>query len=84
MLFLSSDRRTLIDTAETLAIAPAGGMTFIYLGLPAGPGFGLGGRRGGGGARRPAGQVPLALARICYVIVGILLGAVVTPETLRG
>jgi hypothetical protein len=28
--------------------------------------------------------VPLALARICYVNVGILLGAVVTPETLRG
>jgi uncharacterized membrane protein AbrB (regulator of aidB expression) len=28
-------QRTLIDTAETLAIALAGGMTFIYLGLPA-------------------------------------------------
>src|SRR6202451_460631 len=28
--------------------------------------------------------MPLALARVCYVIVGILLGAVVTPETLRG
>jgi uncharacterized protein len=29
-------------------------------------------------------KVPLALARMCYVVVGILLGAVVTPETLRG
>ena len=29
-------------------------------------------------------KVPLALARVCYVIVGILLGTVVTPETLRG
>ena len=29
-------------------------------------------------------RMPLALARICYVIVGMLLGAVVTPETLRG
>ncbi len=28
-------QRTLIDTAETLAIALAGGLTFIYLGLPA-------------------------------------------------
>jgi len=28
--------------------------------------------------------MPLSLARICYLIVGILLGAVVTPETLRG
>ena len=27
-------------------------------------------------------RVPLPLARVCYVIVGILLGAVVTPETL--
>jgi uncharacterized protein len=29
-------------------------------------------------------KVPLALARVCFVMVGILLGAVVTPETLRG
>ena len=29
-------------------------------------------------------RLPLPLARVCYVIVGTLLGAVVTPETLRG
>ena len=29
-------------------------------------------------------RVPLPLARVCYVIVGILLGTVVTPETLHG
>jgi membrane AbrB-like protein len=29
-------------------------------------------------------QVPLALAWVCFVLVGILLGAVVTPETLAG
>ena len=29
-------RRTLIETAETLAIALAGGLTFTLLGLPAG------------------------------------------------
>jgi membrane AbrB-like protein len=77
-------RRILIETAETLAIALAGGLFFTYLGLPAGLVSGsvlavaiaalLG---------RPM-RLPLPIARICYVIVGILLGAVVTPETLRG
>ncbi len=32
---------------------------------------------------RPA-KVPVPLARVCYVVVGILLGAVVTPQTLKG
>ncbi len=76
--------RTLTETAETLALALAGGLLFTYLQLPAGLVSGsvlavaaaalLG---------RPV-RMPLPLARICYVIVGILLGAVVTPETLRG
>ncbi len=77
-------RRTLIETGETLAIALAGGATFTLLGLPAGLVSGsvlavaiaalLG---------RPV-RLPLELARICYVIVGTLLGTVVTPETLHG
>src|SRR5215472_17212542 len=77
-------RRVLIETSETLAIALAGGVTFVLLGLPAGLVSGsvlavaiaalLG---------RPM-RVPLPLARACYVIVGTLLGTVVTPETLRG
>ena len=77
-------RRILSETAETLAIALAGGLTFIFLGLPAGLVSGsvvavataalLG---------RPM-RVPLTLARACYVVVGTLLGTVVTPETLRG
>src|SRR5205823_14693983 len=29
-------------------------------------------------------KVPLALARVCFVLVGILLGAIITPETLHG
>ena len=76
-------RRVLIET-KTLAIALAGGLAFTYLALPAGLVSGsvlavataalLG---------RPV-RMPLLLARICYVNVGILLGAVVTPETLRG
>ena len=74
----------LIETVETLAIALAGGLTFTYLGLPAGLVSGsvlavaIAALIG-----RPM-RLPLPLARICYVIVGILLGAVVTPETLRG
>ena len=77
-------RRTLFETAETLMFALAGGLIFIVLGLPAGLVSGsvlavataalLG---------RPM-RVPLPLARVCYVIVGTLLGTVVTPQTLRG
>ena len=77
-------RRTLIEIAETLLIGLAGGLTFTFFGFPAGLVSGsvlavataaiLG---------RPV-KVPLALARVCYVTIGILLGTVVTPETLRG
>jgi membrane AbrB-like protein len=84
MLSLRPPPRLLLDTAETLAIALAGGLTFTLLGLPAGLVSGsvvavataalIG---------RPV-KLPLPLARICYVIVGTLLGAVVTPDTLRG
>jgi uncharacterized protein len=84
MLFALPPRRALIEVAETLAIALAGGVTFAWLELPAGLVSGsvlavavaalLG---------RPV-KVPLALCRVCYVVVGILLGTVVTPETLRG
>jgi uncharacterized protein len=76
--------RALIEYAETLLIALAGGLAFTFFGFPAGLVSGsvlavataalLG---------RPV-KVPLALARVCYVVVGILLGAVVTPQTLKG
>jgi len=76
--------RALIAPAETLAIALAGGFAFTFIGFPAGIVSGsvlavavaalLG---------RPV-RVPVALARVCYVVVGILLGAVVTPQTLKG
>jgi membrane AbrB-like protein len=77
-------RRTLIETTETLAIALAGGLTFTYLGLPAGLVSGsVLATATAALIGRPV-RVPLPIARICYVIVGILLGAVVTPDTLRG
>src|SRR5215470_6461828 len=75
---------TLIPCAETLLIAAAGGVAFTLMGVPAGLVSGsmlvtavaalIG---------RPA-RVPLPLVWICLVLIGILLGAVVTPATLRG
>jgi uncharacterized protein len=76
--------RTLSATAETLIIALAGGALFTLLGFPAGLVSGsvlavataalLG---------RPV-MVPTPLARAGYILIGMLLGAVVTPQTLKG
>jgi uncharacterized protein len=76
--------RTLTQTTETLIIALLGGAAFTLLGFPAGLVSGsvlavaaaalLG---------RPV-MVPAPLAWACYVLIGMLLGAVVTPQTLRG
>jgi uncharacterized protein len=76
--------RASTQTAETLIIALVGGATFTLLGLPAGLISGsvlavataalLG---------RPV-TVPTMLARACYVLIGISLGAVVTPQTVKG
>jgi len=76
--------RALLEPAETLLIAAAGGLAFTLVGFPAGLVSGsvlavaiaaiLG---------RPV-KVPSPLSRVCYVVIGILLGAVVTPQTLKG
>ena len=75
--------RELLRIAETLLIATGGGVGFTLIGFPGGLVAGsmlavafaalIG---------RPM-QVPLPLARVCFVLVGILLGAVVTPEMLE-
>jgi uncharacterized protein len=77
-------RRILLETAETLACALAGGLTFIFLGLPAGLVSGSVLAVAGAALLGRPMRLPLPLARICYVVVGTLLGTVVTPETLRG
>jgi uncharacterized protein len=77
-------RRILLETAETLAIALAGGVTFVFLGLPAGLVSGSVVAVATAALLGCPMRVPLTLARICYVVVGTLLGTVVTPETLRG
>jgi membrane AbrB-like protein len=84
MLHASSPLRDYLHTAETLLIAAAGGIGFSLLGIPAGMVSGsvlavaiaalLG---------RPM-KVPLPVSRVCFVLIGILLGAVVTPATLHG
>ena len=76
--------RTLLPYAETLLIATAGGVVFTWIGFPAGL---VSGSMLATAVAALLGRpiaVPLPLARVCFVLIGILLGAVVTPETLRG
>src|ERR1700751_4503156 len=77
-------RRILLETTETLTVALAGGVTFVFLGLPAGLVSGSVVAVAAAALLGRPMRVPLPLARICYVVVGTLLGTVVTPETLRG
>jgi len=70
--------------AETLAIAAIGGLTLGLLGLPAG--F-LSGSILAVAATSLAGRpmlVPAPMMRAIFVLIGISLGAVVTPATLHG
>ena len=77
-------RKDFRQVAETLAIAAAGGITFSFIGVPAGLVSGsVLAVAGAALAGRPT-RVPLWLARVCFVLIGMLLGAVVTPETLAG
>jgi membrane AbrB-like protein len=70
--------------AETLAIATGGGAALGLIGMPAGW---LSGSilavAGAALAGRPM-QIPTLLMRAIFVLIGISLGAVVTPETLHG
>ena len=77
-------RSTLLHTSETLAIAAAGGTAFTLAGLPAGLISGsLLAVAAAGLYGRPM-QVPRQLTQVIMVLVGVLLGGVVTPETLGG
>jgi len=82
----SSINRTAIvrHVAETLAYAAAGGLTLGLLGVPAGY---LSGSILAVAAASLAGRpmlIPLLPMRILLVLIGISLGAVVTPATLNG
>jgi len=72
------------QVAETLAFAALGGVTLGLTGFPAGY---LSGAILMVGAAALAGRpllMPTLLARFLFVLIGISLGAVVTPETLKG
>jgi membrane AbrB-like protein len=74
----------LLHIVETLLIATAGGFALHLLGFPGGLVSGsMLSVAIAAFAGRPM-RVPRPLARVCFVLVGILLGAVITPETLRG
>lgn len=80
-----TDRFTAVrHLAETLAIAAAGGAALGIIGIPAGW---LSGSilavAGASLAGRPM-LIPTLLMRAIFVLIGISLGAVVTPETLHG
>ncbi len=70
--------------AETLVYAALGGVTAGRLGIPAGY---LSGAILAAGAAALLGRpllMPQLLTRAIFVVIGISLGAVVTPETLQG
>lgn len=70
--------------AETLAIAAVGGLVLNWAAFPAGLVIGsLLGVATAALCGRPV-HVPVPLSRAISVLVGISLGAVVTPETLKG
>jgi membrane AbrB-like protein len=77
-------RRDFLQVAETLVIAGVGGIVFSLVGVPAGLVSGsILAVASAALAGRPT-RIPLGLARVCFVLIGMLLGAVVTPETLVG
>src|SRR3954454_24320997 len=77
---LTAFRRTL----ETLALATAGAVALGWTGVPGGY---LSGSILGVSCAALAGRpmlIPLPLMRVIFVLLGTSLGAVVTPETIRG
>ena len=81
---LSSVRPVILRTLETLAYGSAGGILLTWLGFPAGLVTGsLLGVASAALAGRPV-AMPVPLARAISVLVGISLGAIVSPDTLKG
>jgi uncharacterized protein len=77
-------QRELLQIAETALIATVGGVGFYLIGFPGGL---VSGSMLAVAVAALAGRpmkIPAPMARLCFVLVGILLGAVVTPDTLKG
>jgi membrane AbrB-like protein len=78
------DYRRIGHAAETLLIATAGALFFVWIRFPAGL---ICGSMLAVAVAALAGRpmsVPGPLAQVVFIVVGISLGAVVTPETLHG
>ena len=81
---LSSFPPQLAQIAETALIATVGGVGFYLIGFPGGL---VSGSMLAVAVAALAGRpmkIPVPMARLCFILVGILLGAVVTPDTLKG
>ena len=73
-----------LQIAETALIATVGGVGFYLIGFPGGL---VSGSMLAVAVAALAGRpmkIPVPMARLCFILVGILLGAVVTPDTLKG
>jgi membrane AbrB-like protein len=80
----STSRQKLARVAQSLLIGAVGGFLFDALKFPAGW---LAGSMVFAAVAALAGRpihVPSPLARVCSVVLGIAIGGVVTPESLRG
>src|SRR5277367_4498335 len=75
--------RTLVETAETLIIALAGGAAFTLVGFPAGLICGSVLAVATAALLRRPVKLPAPLARLCFVVIGIQLGVVITPDTVK-
>jgi uncharacterized protein len=75
--------RSLAETAETLIIALAGGTAFTLVGFPAGLICGSVLAVAGAALLRRPVKVPVPLSRVCFAVIGIQLGVVITPETIK-
>jgi membrane AbrB-like protein len=84
MLPVLPPARDLLNAAETLLIAAAGGIAFALLGIPAGLVSGSVLAVAIAALMTRPMRVPVPITRVCFVLIGILLGAIVSPETLRG
>lgn len=77
-------RQTLQKLGETLLIGAIGGAILTFVGMPAGW---LSGSMIAVAIAALAGRpmaMPVPLARVIFVLIGISLGGAVTPETLKG
>ena len=79
-----SPLRELMQVMGTSLIAAVGGIGFHLVGFPGGLVSGSMLTVAVAALAGCAVKIPLSLARLCFVLVGILLGAVVTPDTLKG